>query len=556
MATFFLINSFYSLSQKIYPQNYFSSPLTLPLILSGNFGEIRSNHFHSGLDFKTNNKEGAAVVAAADGYVYRVKVSEGGFGKVLYMKHENGYSTVYAHLHSFIKEISDTVIAEQYSRKKFEIEIFPEKDLFFYKRGDTIALSGNSGGSAGPHLHFEIRDADTDNPINPLLFGLNVPDSLPPVFKNLFIYEQGYIHPPKKIEVKSLDGINYFTDEVISSIPPFEIGFSADDFAVTDSNNLGIYHAVLTAGSDTIYSYTFNSFPFDQTKYVNAHIDTYSKYMNGDVIEWCRVLPSNKLPVYSQKYSGRFVTDSSKINYKLSLSDYNGKKCTLNFVINKVSNSGGSTITPHKWELPIEIKGNEFNLKIYPESFYDNVYLNTPQKTRYKIKWVVGDIYEFSEIPIPLCKPAILAISKPKVSQRLQYKLCIVSVSKSNNLSYIGGYYEKGKVISKINRLERFAVAIDTIPPFLEEKYTIITDSVSMNKMMIVKVKDNLSGIRDYNLYVNGRWELMEYDPKTGSLILPLTLKGFKQGDRFLIEVTDRRNNKTSREIVSNGLDF
>lgn len=547
VAIFFCI-PFHSLSQKIYPQNYFSSPLTIPLILSGNFGEIRGNHFHSGLDFKTNNKEGAAVVAAADGYVYRIKVSEGGFGKVLYLKHDNGYSTVYAHLHSFKKEIADTINAEQYSKKKFEIEIFPEKDLFFFRKGDTIGLSGNSGGSAGPHLHFEIRDAKEDMPVNPLLFGLNVPDLFPPVLHNIFIYKPQYGSVPNKIQLKTIDSLHYFTDERIDAPSPFYVGFSASDYAVTDSNKLGIYHTLLIAGEDTIYSYTFNSFTFDQTKYISAHVDTYNKFLTDEVAEICKVLPNNKLPVYPQKYAGNiFFKDI--INCKLLLTDYNGKSCSLNFVVNEIRDSS-TTAALHSCNLPLELKGQDFFLQIPSNGFFQDVHLEAPLKSRQKIKNVIGDVFEFSEVPMPLGKPATIVISKPKVSIRLRNKLCIVSVDKKNNLSYIGGQYQNGKVTSKIDRIERLAVAIDTLPPVISNAFSIVTDSITMQNRIMIKVSDNLSGISDYSAYVNNKWELMEFEPKKGAFYITVPSAGYQQKARLIVEATDRRNNKSVKEIT------
>lgn len=546
-VTLFFFIPFHSPSQKVYPQNYFSSPLTIPLILSGNFGEIRGSHFHSGLDFKTNNKEGAAVVAAADGYVYRIKVTEGGFGKVLYLKHENGYSTVYAHLHSFAKEIADTVISEQYSKKKFEIEIFPERDLFFFKKGDTIGLSGNSGGSAGPHLHFEIRHAEEDIPINPLLFGLNVPDLLPPVLQNIFIYKPQYGSVPVKIHLKTLDSLNYFTDERIEATSPFYVGFSADDYAVTDSNKLGIYHTLLIAGADTIYSYTFNSFAFDQTKYVSAHVDTYHKFLTDEITEICKVLPNNKLPVYPKRYNGN-IFFKDRISCKLLLTDYNGKSCSVNFVVNEVKDSITS-VALHSCNLPMELKGRDFFLQIPSEGFYQDVHLNKPYKNRQKIKNVIGDVFEFSEVPIPLSKPATLSIFKPKVSARLRNKLCIVAVDKKNALTYIGGQYDNGMVTSKINKIERLAVAIDTLPPIISNAFSIFTDSITMQTRIMIKVSDNISGIRDYNAFVNNTWELMEFEPKKAAFFITVASSGYQQKTILRVEATDRRNNKSEQEI-------
>jgi Peptidase family M23 len=541
-----LFFSFQSFSQKQYPQNYFSSPLTIPLILSGNFGEIRGNHFHSGLDFKTQNKEGFPVVAAADGYVYRIKVSESGFGNALYLQHANGYETVYAHLYSFEKKIADTVLAVQYNKKKFEVELFPANDFFRFKRGDTIGYSGNTGGSAGPHLHFEIRDSIKDKPINPLLFGLNVTDTIAPVIKNLFVYNAQHQYPPQRFAVKSLDNKNYFIDEVVEAASSFYLGFAADDFAVTDSNNLGNYEAMLVAGDDTVYRYTFNSFAFDETKYVNSHIDFEHRYLTGETIEKCFLLPNNKLPVYDFSKAGK-INNRKNIAVKLLLSDYRGNKSELNFNVSsstKILNKPNSGKL-YLWDKQNIISGKGFSLTIPSESFYENMFLQSATKSRIKNKDVLGEIINLSGTPIPLNKPATLTINKPGVGERLQKKLCIVSLDKENKLNYIGGTYEKGKVIAKINKLTEYAIAIDTIAPEISNAQ-LFTDSICNCKKIRMMVNDNLSGIRDYNAYLNGQWILMAYDPKTSNFVIDAA--AIANNSTLVIEATDKRGNKGIRE--------
>ena len=164
MRTAFLFVSFLclflkSFSQEDIPQDYFESPLEIPLILSGTFGELRSNHFHSGMDIKTHQQTGLNVLASASGYVSRIKVSHFGYGKALYVQHPNGYTSVYAHLKEFAPEIEAYIKERQYAKESYEIEVFPEADELPVKQGEVIAYSGNSGGSGGPHLHFEIRDS-------------------------------------------------------------------------------------------------------------------------------------------------------------------------------------------------------------------------------------------------------------------------------------------------------------------------------------------------------------------------------------------------------------
>ena len=182
-----VISVFQLQAQKTIDPNYFSNPLDIPMVLSGSFGELRSNHFHSGLDIKTQQRSGVPIYAPADGYVSRIKVGHYGYGKALYIKHPNGYSTVYAHLQKFETTIQDFVKQSQYKKERYEIELFPKESSLLVKKGDLIAYTGNSGSSGGPHLHYEIRDAYSI-PMNPMLFGLEIPDTKDPSVTSVLAY--------------------------------------------------------------------------------------------------------------------------------------------------------------------------------------------------------------------------------------------------------------------------------------------------------------------------------------------------------------------------------
>ena len=180
----------FAYSQKDYPQNYFRSPVDIPIFLSGNFGEIRASHFHSGIDIKTQGIVGKYIYAAAEGYVSRIKISPSGYGNALYITHPNGLLTVYGHLKSFNDTIAKYVLAQHYAKKKFAMNLFPSSDKFPVSKGQIIGYSGNSGFSGGPHLHFEIRDSKTENPLNPLLFNFEIKDDISPKLYDLYIYPQ------------------------------------------------------------------------------------------------------------------------------------------------------------------------------------------------------------------------------------------------------------------------------------------------------------------------------------------------------------------------------
>ena len=187
---FLLLLSTSLFAQTDYPKDYFRSPLDIPLKLSGNFGELRPNHFHAGFDMKTLQREGLNVYAVADGYVSRIKISTFGNGKTIYIDHPNGFTSVYGHLQKATDSIESFMKKTHYKEQSFEIEMYFKPNQMPVKKGQIIALSGNSGASEGPHLHFEFRDTKTEKIINPMFFGFDalLKDSKKPIVSNLYVY--------------------------------------------------------------------------------------------------------------------------------------------------------------------------------------------------------------------------------------------------------------------------------------------------------------------------------------------------------------------------------
>ena len=299
------VTPLFSFSQS-YPKDYFANPIDTPFLLAGTFGEIRSDHFHSGIDFSTSEEVGKQVFAAADGYISRIKISAIGFGKALYITHPNGFVTVYGHLKKFSPNIEKYVLEKQYEIESFEIELFPPANEFTFKKGEVIAYSGNTGSSTGPHLHFEIRDEKTEEPLNPMLFGFVIPDTVGPAITSLRIASQqssnGIV-----VTTSSLNHKVNKTGSGMFQISPFDtihvngktgFEFQLDDFQYRSGSALGIYSMELKIDSTTIYSYKFDRFSFSDTRYANAHIDYEEKQNEGITFERCYRLPGNRMKIY------------------------------------------------------------------------------------------------------------------------------------------------------------------------------------------------------------------------------------------------------------------
>jgi hypothetical protein len=319
------------------PANYFRNPLDIPISLSANFGEIRTDHFHTGFDIRTGGKTGLKVYAAAEGYVSRIKVSAGGFGNALYITHPNGYMTVYGHLEKFNSAISKYVKEQQYAKESFEVELFPDATKFPVKKGDVIALSGNSGSSGGPHLHFEIRDASGESyPLNPASF-LKLYDTIPPVFKLLWLSSTEKMNDqPLKFAVKKSGSVFVpLNDSITINAQSVGIGVEVYDYMNHTSNDYGVYEIAEKVDGKTIYSVKFDRLDFSNGRYVNAYTDYQEERRSGQLIQRLFRLPGDKNSIYHDLTNDGKIMLVDTLYHKVIVqaSDAYGNAATLSFYI-------------------------------------------------------------------------------------------------------------------------------------------------------------------------------------------------------------------------------
>jgi len=248
----FLISIGFSQTLEQYPKDYFRSPLDIPLLLSGNFGELRNNHFHSGLDIKTQGVEGQKVYAVADGFVSRIRIMPIGYGKIIYITHPNGYTSAYAHLQQFKGELAKEVKRYQYANETFEMDYYPPDTLLKVKKGDVVALSGNSGSSGGPHLHFEIRETVSEYAVNPLLFGFDIKDDVKPVIKSISVFplnDTSYVNNRNATQEFGIIGSNgnyqLSNNVIITAYGQIGVGINTYDQQSGASNQNGVYSIML-----------------------------------------------------------------------------------------------------------------------------------------------------------------------------------------------------------------------------------------------------------------------------------------------------------------------
>lgn len=495
-------------AQKNYPQNYFRNPLNIPMQLAANFGAVRSNHFHMGLDLRTNSQENLSVVAAADGYVSRIKVERYGFGNAVYITHPNGYTTLYAHLNKYYDTLDEFVKERQYKDEKWEQDITFSPGQFPVTKGQLIALSGNTGGSAGPHLHFEIRDTKTEECINPLLFGFNIPDGIAPIISGLYWYDRRFsTYEPgaNGIAVKKAGG-TYTTDVVQVSSPTISFAIKAVDKA-NQGFNLGIYHAELLMDDRLIYSFSIDQVSYDDTRYINGCID-YARFSKDKMsIQHLSSLPGMKLTNYSQPDLNGVITlqDEDIHHIEIILKDVNGNTSRLKTKVRLNKNSEaipqtGKTVSPNQGKT---IASENAEISFSKNAVYDAVNFQMSEKQATNADGVSNTIVLQSPY-IPVHDDYTLKIKPNRKLTGEEKGKTVVLFDYGSDTKVIKGKWDGDRMETQFNRLGTATLLLDQSLPSVSPGWK---DGALINSSFLkLSGKTKIGDIVSFRAELDGKW--------------------------------------------------
>jgi len=505
------------IGQKDIPLDYFDNPMKIPLILSGSYGELRSNHFHSGLDIKTQQREGIPIYAPADGYVHRIKVSHFGYGKALYITHPNGYRTVYAHLKNYAGTIQEYVKNKQYAKESYTIELFPDKEILIVKKGDLIAYSGNSGSSGGPHLHFEIRDSSS-RPMNPMLFGIEIPDTKKPIINTIKVYplsreaQVNNSQNPIKLRLILQNDGSYKTEN-LNAYGSIGFGISTYDQQNGASNKNGVFEIKAVINGEEVFKVEFKKFSFTETRYLNRFIDYGHYKINKSRVQKLFRQSNNPLSIISDgKNSGIInVEEGLSYIYTIDVLDFKGNTIKVHIPItgtisqDVIKRNDNKTDDFIYADQATAITKEKFSVYIPSNSLYENTYLN--------IK-VNGDTLHLHKDEIPIHKNITITADASNYDPSDISKLFIGRLNYKGEPYYNSTTRKGSKLSTSTRTFGSYTLVIDLNPPAIEPVNFSEGQWISKNKTLKLKIEDDLSGISSYRATINGKFILMEYNYK------------------------------------------
>ena len=534
----------------------FANPLDVTVNASGNFGELRGSHFHTGLDIKTQQRIGLPIYAPADGYVSRIKVSTWGYGKALYIDHPNGQTTVYGHLDRYEGDIAKYVLNGHYKEKSFEIELFPKKNELAVKKGQIIGYTGNTGGSGGPHLHYEFRDTKTQKIINPLAEGMQkmLVDTEAPTVGSIYVYpisETAVVNEktiPFQLSYKTNPNGVLVADPIKAN---GTIGFGIDvyDTSNYNTNKNGVYKLETFVNGKPSFSYQFDTFSFDETGFVNALID-YERSLQTKVkvqkLFVNQMFPLSVLKVDQNSKGAITVAPGDSYNYKIIASDYHGNKTIVEIPIQYQQ----STIKPKtksqnkaKWYPIVSTKEYVFDDKnasitIPANTFYENFDFNFEAND--KVISVHKDV-------LPGFKSMVVTVDMTpyNLTDDQLAKTYLARMAKDGSKNYIKTYKKDKKFTIYTKNLGNYTFAIDTVAPKIYQPSFKEGDWQSNAKSISFLVQDNESGIDSISGTINGQWILLDYDYKTNKIEHQFSDGIVKSGrNNVEIKVKDKMGNE------------
>jgi hypothetical protein len=535
--------------------NGYINPMKHPVLLSGNFGELRSNHFHSGLDYKTEGVQGKPVMSVADGYVSRIGIEPIGYGNVLYITHPStGQTSVYGHLSRYSEKIENVAREYLYKNQITNAEINLKPNELHVNQGEIVAYSGNSGSSVAPHLHFELRDTKTDEFIDPMIYKMGVNDNSKPKLFSLKIYPQkneGVLNGTQASKTYGLsttkNGVVRLTKAtVIKAWGKIGLGIKAFDYSNNSGNTLGLNSIRLQVDGHEIFGFKNSRFKLSQSRYVNSVIDYEEWRKNKSLIMKSFVDEGNFFPAYEKIVDRGFLTINEQRDYKIKyiLADAYGNETTFSFTIKGVK----TEIPQHTVEYSNLMRcnvDNTFNSEgikffIPKNNLYSDLCFNykTEPSPYYSNYHSLHNDYT----PLHSWCNVSIKVTREKISDTSKLVACKVE---NGWFSAVVGKYENGFYNFKIRDFGKYVIRIDTVPP----KITPVNfKKLLRQSCLYFKISDNMSGINKINGYIDGKWVLFSYDKKSGDIKYYINKRDVtpNKEHEFKLVVTDQVGNEST----------
>lgn len=551
-------------AQTPYDKTNFISPLGIELILAGNFAEVRTNHYHTGIDIKTNGKEGYKIYAIDSGYISRINISHYGYGNAIYVVHPNGYTSVYAHLSKFPKHVEEVIRKHQFQKQSETVEIYPSSKELRVSKGDVIAYSGNSGSSTAPHLHFEIRETATEKPVNPLLFGFDIKDDKKPILYDIKLYPfyGGLIDNGFSSKTYGLTGANgnyqLKTDQLIKCEGAFGVAINTIDLLNAASNKCGIYTIELFVDKELIFKQKLDKLSFTTNRYINTSCD-YTEYKHrGQSFHKSFITDNNKLDIYEvSKNKGRIqFEDTLTHTLKYIVKDVYGNTSEVSFKVKSLKPYSKCTKTKLTGDNVIvatesfDFKTDDFETHFPKNTVYEDLKLDYKKS---EMKYSYAPLHHLHNDDVPVQQLFVLKLKTKPIDSTITHKAVVVEVSKDQKKLYSkGGEYSDGWITTEVKSFGNYTVRIDSVPPVITPVNIKDSANLSTAEHIQFKIADNLSGIKSYDIFVDGSWKLAFYNIKTSTLTMPFEeYNAIKPGVHTLkIIVKDERKNVAEKVFV------
>ena len=553
---YYLLTIFFLYASIINSQNSGDYPLEIPIILSGTFGELRPNHFHAGIDIKTKGTEGFKVYSIGDGYVSRIQITHGGYGKALYIKHDNGQSSVYAHLQKFSPKIEKIVKEIQYSKESYTFRTYPSKDEIRISEKELIGFSGNTGRSFGPHLHYELRD-ELDRPINPMAFkNYSVKDTIPPVVLGLYyklIPENsisGSNSSFNELKLKKISN-NLFISDTLKTSGPVGFGINSFDRMNNTWNKMGLSNIKTNIDGNEIFNMDLNSFSYDEWRHINTFID-YPYYKNKKIkIQKLYIEEFNPLDMYKRSL-GDGVVKINETNvtylYSVKLFDFNKNQSEILVPIQWVKQND---LSNRKLDFENMFKVNKdstYNFKfpgakvsIEKNSFYTDKIIQIFEE---------NNLLHVDKDSIPLLKEITIKMDVSRYNDSIINRTYIGRIDENKKSSFVSSKKEENYIIAKVNNLGDFMIKVDSIKPNISVIDISDNQWISNRKNLSIKISDNESGVKNYRGTINDKWILLEYNPMKGILSYDFNDNVNKDDAKNVLEIKIEDNVGNEKKLI------